>query len=73
MIMGTGPVMSGRTAIQGWWREYFAVQEPDRTLTMDIQSIRAIGSEVALINVRTTTDGRTPEGIELPPRKARPV
>jgi len=71
MIMGNGPVLGGRTAVLGWWRDYFAVQEPERTLTIEVQSTRAIATDVVLVNVRTTTHGRTAEGVELPSRKAR--
>jgi uncharacterized protein (TIGR02246 family) len=71
MIMGTGPILEGRTAIMGWWREYFAAQEPERKVTIELLSTRSITTDVALINVRTTTGGRTDEGIELLPRKAR--
>lgn len=71
MIMGTGPILEGRTAINGAWREYFAAQEPERELTIELLSARSITTDVALINVRTTTGGRTDQGIELLPRKAR--
>jgi uncharacterized protein (TIGR02246 family) len=71
MIMGNGPILGGRTAIQEWWRDYFAVQESERTLTIDVVATRAIGTDVALVNVRTTTGGRTREGLELLPRRAR--
>lgn len=71
MIMGNEPILGDRPAIQGWWRDYFAVQEPGRGLTIEVLSARAITSDVALLNVRTTTGGRTPQGLELPARKAR--
>ncbi len=71
MIMGTGPVLEGRTAIKGSWKEYFAAQEPERKLTIELLSTRSITTDVALINVRTTTGGRTVQGVELPPRKFR--
>lgn len=71
MIMGNGPILSGRPAIQTWWRDYFAVQEPERKLTIEIQQTRAIAADVALLNVRTTTGGRTAPGTELQARKAR--
>jgi len=71
MIMGNGPILSGRAAIEGWWRDYFAVQEPERELTIEMQSTRAIAGDVALVNVLTTTGGRTAQGLDLPARKAR--
>jgi uncharacterized protein (TIGR02246 family) len=71
MIMGTGPILEGRTAIGAWWRAYFAAQEPERELTIEMLSTRSITTDVALINVRTTTGGRTDRGVELPPRRAR--
>lgn len=70
MIMGTGSIATGRAAIQGQWGEYFAVQEPERTLSIEILSIRGITADVALLNVRTTTGGKTDLG-ELPARRAR--
>jgi uncharacterized protein (TIGR02246 family) len=71
MIMGNGPILEGRTAIDGWWKRYFAAQEPERTLTIEVLSMRPITDEVALMNVRTTTGGRTAEDVPLHPRKAR--
>jgi uncharacterized protein (TIGR02246 family) len=71
MIMGNGPMLDDRTAIQDSWRDYFAVQEPERKLTIEIRSTRAIAANVALMNVGTTTGGRASDGHELPPRKAR--
>jgi uncharacterized protein (TIGR02246 family) len=65
MIMGNGPILEGRAEIQSSWREYFAVQEPERTLTIEILGAREIATGVALLNVRTTTGGRTAQGIEL--------
>jgi len=71
MIMGNSPMLDGRTAIDHWWRDYFAFQEPERKLTIEILSTRAIAADVALLDVRTTTGGRTAEGVGLLPRKAR--
>lgn len=71
MIMGNGPILDGRKAIQSAWREYFAVQEPERRLTIEIQAIRRLTAEVALVNVRTTTGGRTAQELELPARMFR--
>jgi uncharacterized protein (TIGR02246 family) len=71
MIMGNGPILFGRGAIDIWWREYFAVQESDRELTIDILSTRSITEDVALLNVLTTIGGQTAQDQLLPPRKAR--
>ena len=71
MIMGNGPLLRGRPAVEQWWREYFAVQEPERTLTIDVLSTRAITVDVAMLNVRTTTGGRTTQGTDLIARRAR--
>lgn len=71
MIMGTGPIADGRAVIERSWREYFAVQEPERTLSIEILSSRAITAAVAVLNVRTTTGGRTTQGLELNARRAR--
>ena len=71
MIMGTGPILSPLPAFLDWWRGYFALQEPARTLTIDIQAMRAITADVAILSVRTTTGGRTAQGTELISRRAR--
>ena len=71
MIMGNGPILEGRKAIDDWWRDYFAVQEPERGLTIEVVSTKSMTADVALLNVRTTTGGRTDEGVDLLPRKAR--
>lgn len=71
MIMGTSPILDGRTPIQEYWREYFSVQEPERRLTIEVQSVRAISADVALANVHTITGGRTAQGVELSSREAR--
>lgn len=71
MIMGNGPILSGRPAIESWWRDYFAVQEPERTLTIEVQDTRTISADVVLLNVRTTTGGGTAAGTELGARRAR--
>lgn len=71
MIMGNGPIMDGRAAIQAWWQEYFAVQDPARRLTIDVEGVRAVTGDVAVINVHTTTGGRTGQGTELVAREFR--
>ena len=71
MIMGNGPLLDGRKAIQSWWRDYFAVPEPERRLAIEIKAIRPLTVEVVLVNEQTTTGGRTARVPELPARKAR--
>ena len=71
MIMGNGPILEGRRAINDWWKDYFAVQEPERKLMIEVLSTKSIKADVALLNIRTTTGGRTAQGFELTPRKAR--
>jgi len=71
MIMGTSPIFKGRAAVQGWWQKYFAVQEPERKLTIEVLSSIPITKDVDLINVRTTTSGTTAQGAELHARIAR--
>jgi uncharacterized protein (TIGR02246 family) len=71
MVMGNLPVAHGRQAIQDWWRDYFARQEPERRLTIDVNSIRLLSADVALANVATTTGGRDNQGKKLLSRKAR--
>jgi len=71
MIMGNGPILSGRSAVEHWWREYFAVQEPTRKLTIAVLSTRGITVDVTVLNVRTTTGGRESRGSDLIARRAR--
>lgn len=71
MIMGNGPIMDGREGIQDWWQDYFAAQEPARRLTIEVDGIRPLTGDVALLNVRTTTGGRTDRGLELVARRFR--
>jgi uncharacterized protein (TIGR02246 family) len=71
MIMGTDPVSLGRQGIQEWWREYFGRQEPDRGVVIAIHRMRLIRPDVVLLNVATTTGGRTEQGEQLRSREAR--
>jgi uncharacterized protein (TIGR02246 family) len=71
VIMGNGPITRGRQAIQELWRNYFATQEPERRATLVVDSVRLITTDVALINIATTTGGRNAQGQELHTRKAR--
>ena len=71
MIMGTDPVSLGRQGIQDWWREYFGRQEPDREVVIAIHRMRLIRPDVVLLNVATTTGGRSEQGSPLRSRDAR--
>lgn len=71
MVAGNLPAAHGRQAIQEWWGIYFARQEPERTIDIDIKLIRLIASDVALANVATTTGGRDDQGKALLFRRAR--
>jgi len=70
-VMGNQPEAVGRQAIRGWWRDYFSDQEPGRELTLDVQSVRFVGPDVAVVNVATTTGGRDGKGRALLSRKFR--
>jgi uncharacterized protein (TIGR02246 family) len=70
-VMGNQPVMLGRRAIREWWQEYFANQEPERRLTLDVSSERLVAADVAVVTLETTTGGRDPEGQALPARRFR--
>ncbi len=71
MIMGSDPVAPGREAIQRWWRDYFARQEPERRVAIDVHAVRLVAPDVAVLDVATTTGGRNARGEALPSRKAR--
>jgi uncharacterized protein (TIGR02246 family) len=71
MILGNGPKIVGRKAIQEWWTHYFSRIDEERKGTLEIDSIRVISPEVILINLDTTTAGPRSTGEELPTRLAR--
>ena len=71
MIMGTDPIALGRKAIEGWWHDYFARQEPQRQVVIEVHAVRLIAPDVAVLNVTTTTQGRSAQGEELRARNAR--
>lgn len=71
MIIGNGPRIAGREAIQQWWDGYFAKIAEARGATFAIESLQLITSDVALINVDSITAGRDSTGQELPTRLAR--
>jgi uncharacterized protein (TIGR02246 family) len=70
-VMGNQPLIRGREGIQNWWRNYFNGQEPERRLSIMVNSVRIITSDVALVNVTTTTGGQDRQGEKLLKRKAR--
>jgi len=70
-IMGNLPLINGRGEIQNWWQNYFDRQESERSITIDVNSLRIIAVDVALINVSTTTGGKDSQDKELIIRKAR--
>ena len=71
LVMGSQPEAVGRQAIQDSWRSYFSNQEPERQLTLDVQSLRFVATGVAVVNVGTTTGGSDQEGRPLPSRRFR--
>jgi uncharacterized protein (TIGR02246 family) len=71
LVMGNQPEVIGRQAIQDSWRDYFSQQEPERHLTLDVQSMRFVAADVAVVNVTTTTGGRDERGEALRARRFR--
>ena len=71
LVMGNQPEAVGRQAIQDSWRDYFSNQEPERHLTLDVQSVRFVAADVAVVNVATTTGGRDQQDRALPSRRFR--
>jgi len=70
-VMGTWPAAAGRGESEESWRRYFADQEPERELTLDVRSLRFIATDVAVVNVVTTTGGRDRQGRNLLARSFR--
>lgn len=71
MVMGSGPRIRGREAIETAWERYFSRQEPSRRLTLDVRSLRLVATGVGIIDVVTTTGGRDAQGGALQARRAR--
>lgn len=71
MIIGNGPIIRGRRAIEKSWSGYFAHIDQGREGTFTIDSIRVIARDVAVLNVDSRTAGHTSAGDELPTRLAR--
>ena len=70
-VMGNQPAAVGRRAIRDWWSDYFSVQEPERHLTLEVNSARFVAADVAVVNVTTTTGGRDRQGRDLLDRRFR--
>lgn len=70
-IVGNGPRIVGREAVEEWWRTYFAGIDEARKGTFGIASLRAITPEVVLVNINSTTAGHDPSHEELARRLAR--
>lgn len=71
MIFGNGLKIVGRKAIRDWWGGYFDRVDNKREGTFAIDSLRMITPDVALINIISTTAGRSSKGERLPTRLAR--
>lgn len=70
-IVGNGPRIVGRDAVEEWWRSYFSGIDDARKGTFAIASLRAITPEVVVININSSTAGHGHSGEELPTRLAR--
>ena len=71
MVMGNLPTANGRNAIQASWAAYFSKIDDRRKAEFELESIRMVTPEVAIINVGSTTSGAAHSGEELPTRLAR--
>lgn len=71
MIVGNSPRMVGREAIQNWWAGYFAKIAVTRRGTFAIETLQMLATDVAILNINSTTSGRDSTGQEMPTRLAR--
>jgi uncharacterized protein (TIGR02246 family) len=71
MVMGSSPSITGRTEIREWWARYFSRIDPQRHISLQVETARPVSSEVVIVNVRTRTGGTGSGGGELPSRLAR--
>lgn len=71
LIIGNGPRKVGQEAIQNWWKEYFEKIAVTRRGTFAIESLQILTSDVAILNINSTTFGHDSTGQELPTRLAR--
>jgi ketosteroid isomerase-like protein len=65
MIVGIQPRISGRAAIEQSWADYFSRIDSGRVISIPIESVRYLRSEIALINVETTTGGSHSESNDV--------
>jgi uncharacterized protein (TIGR02246 family) len=70
-VMGNQPAAHGPAEIREQWQTYFARQEPERHLTLEVSPIRFVAAGVAVMTVATTTGGRDSRGEELVARRFR--
>ena len=71
LIFGNEPRIVGREAIQNWWEGYFEKIAATRRGTFAIETLQMLTSDVAILNINSTTSGRDSTGQELPIRLAR--
>ena len=71
LIFGNEPRIVGREAIQNWWEGYFENIAATRRGTFAIETLQMLTSDVAILNINSTTSGRDSTGQELPIRLAR--
>ena len=71
MMMGNGPRVSGRAAIEAWWTRYFAAISEHRAGTFQVESVRLLSPDVALAEVSTLTRAGDGSDENLPARRAR--
>jgi uncharacterized protein (TIGR02246 family) len=71
MIMGSGPTISGRAAIEEWWSRYFAAISEHRAGAFQVESVRLLSPDVALAEVSTLTRAGDGSDENLPARRAR--
>lgn len=71
MIIGIGPRVVGREAIQSWWEGYFEKIAATRQGTFSIETHQMLTSDVVILNIHSTTFGIDSAGQEMPTRLAR--
>jgi uncharacterized protein (TIGR02246 family) len=71
MIIGNGPKVVGRAAVEDSWRSYFAGIDDARAGTFAIVSTRVIAPDVVVLDINSTTAGAGDSGEDLPTRLAR--
>lgn len=71
MVIGNGPRISGREAIQGWWAKYFSRIDEQRTGSFTVTSIRVLSPDVAVVDLDSSTGRADSEAGEMPTRLAR--